>query len=335
MTAVLTRRTSELVTTTGAASVAIRGLVLGSSRPVAVLAVFPSAVYLSTGDGSVVALVTAEAVRLPCAVVLGADLPDLAAATGLADATGTANGAAAHGSVAESARRSINIASVGNGRLTVGNLQVEVERWWRPMPPAPPPDASVLGRGLAALAERLAVQQHRLLRVVSDPARRLEAAVRVRDPRAAAEAATALLGIGPGLTPSGDDVLAGMLVGLHHLDWTRGELPRTNESARPAVIHGRPLHMQVSVAAVRDAIGARVQADARSRTTTLSAALLTHAAHGEAAGEVAAVLNSLCGRRPLSPALMRLLAVGHSSGFDMACGILAAGRALLGQRESG
>jgi hypothetical protein len=131
-----------------------------------------------------------------------------------------------------------------------------------------------------------------------------------------------LLGLGPGLTPSGDDVLAGMLVGLHHLDWTRGA------ELRRAAGRGQP-----PASVVRDTIATRVLVDAPTRTATLSAALLGHAARGEAASEVTAVLNSLCGRRPLSPALMRLLAVGHTSGYDTACGLLAAGRALLGQRD--
>jgi Protein of unknown function (DUF2877) len=327
VTAVLTRQQpGGLVTVAGAASMAVRVLVLGPSRPVAVLAAFPSAIYLSTGDGAVVALVTNDAVRLPCAIVVGTELPDLSAsATWVGGSLG--DDSAGRARLLEATEG----ASVGAGAVAVGRLRVEVARWWLPMPPAPPPDSAVLARGLSALSERLAVQQHRLLRVVAEPTRRLEAAVRTRDTRVAAEATTALLGLGPGLTPSGDDVLAGMLVGLHHLEWARADWrpPDANRA------NGRAGHGHVSVASVRDAIASRVLSDAPRRTTTLSAALLAHAAHGEAAGEVTAVLNSLCGRRPLSPALMRLLAVGHSSGYDMACGILAAGRALLGQRDSG
>lgn len=333
MTAVLTRQQpTGLTTVKGAGSVAIRALVLGKRRPVAILAAFPSAIYLSTGDGSVVALVTSEAVRLPCAVVVGSELPDLTDATAPLAVDASPVGIDRGGSRRDAIDGAINGASVGAGAVMVGSLRVEVARWWLPMPPAPPPDATVLARGLAALAERLAVQQHRLLRVVAEPTRRLEAAVRTRDPRSAAEAATALLGLGPGLTPSGDDVLAGLLVGLHHLDWASGDWPRSGDGWRS---NGRNPHSHISVAGVRETIANRVTADAPTRTTTLSAALLAHAAHGEAAGEVTAVLNSLCGRRPLSPALMRLLAVGHSSGYDMACGILAAGRALLGQRDPG
>jgi Protein of unknown function (DUF2877) len=312
VTAVLTRQgtphaptgdepldSGERITVTGAASIAIRPLLLGQPRLLALLAAFPSAIYLTTGDGVVVALVGAGSVRLPCAVVLGSELPDL---------------------MQVAAQHATYGASVGAGEVAVGRLRVEVGRWWLPMPPAPPPDATVLARGLSALSSRLAVQQHRLLRVVADGLRRLEAAVRTRDTRIAAEATVSLLGLGQGLTPSGDDVLAGMLVGLHHLDWARG-----NEL--------RPVRGQPPASVIRDTIATRVLVDAPTRTATLSAALLGHAARGEAAGEVTAVLNSLCGRRPLSPALMRLLAVGHTSGYDTACGVLAAGRALLGQRD--
>jgi Protein of unknown function (DUF2877) len=294
-------RSAQPITVTGAASIAIRPLLLGQPRPLALLAVFPSAIYLTTGDGVVVALVGTASVRLPCAVVLGSDSPDLMQI------------AAQHASYG---------ASAGRGVVAAGRLRVEAGRWWLPMPPAPPPDATVLARGLSALSSRLAVQQHRLLRVVADGLRRLEAAVRTRDTRIAEEATLGLLGLGQGLTPSGDDVLAGMLVGLHHLDWTRGtELQRQASRGQPPV------------SVIRDTIATRVLVDAPTRTATLSAALLGHAARGEAAGEVTAVLNSLCGRRPLSPALMRLLAVGHTSGYDTACGVLAAGRALLGQRD--
>jgi hypothetical protein len=304
VTAVLTRQESAgLVGATGAASVAIRPLLLGQPRQLAVLAAFPNAIYLTTGDGLVVAVVRSSSVRLPCAVVLGSELPDL---------------------LHVAAQHATQGASVGAGGVAVGQLRVEVVRWWLPMPPAPPPDATILARGLSALAARLAVQQHRLLRVVSDGLRRLEAAVRTRDCRVAADATLSLLGLGQGLTPAGDDVLAGMLVGLHHLDWSRSPDPMRSASRPPP-----------PVSQVRDSIAMRVLVDAPTRTSTLSAALLSHAARGEAAAEVTAVLNSLCGRRPLSPALMRLLAIGHTSGYDLACGILAAGRALLGQRDPG
>lgn len=296
MTAVLTRSAPVGgVAVTGAASTAIRGLVEGPPRALTLLAAFPTAVYLTTGDSTVLAAVAPGSVRLPCAVVLpsAADLPDSELG---ADSW------------------------VGQGGLTLAGRRIEITQWWRPTPPAPPLSTAVLARGLEALGSRLSVQQHRLLRVVSDGLRRLEAAARMRDPDSAADAASALIGLGPGLTPSGDDVVAGFLVGLHHL-----ATPREPTRAGQALTAAR--------AAVRDRIAGRILIEAPVRTTTLSAALLGHAARGHTAAEVTAVLNALSGRRPLAPVLMRLMAVGHSSGYDMACGILAAGRALLGQRE--
>ena len=106
-----------------------------------------------------------------------------------------------------------------------------------------------------------------------------------------------LLGRGPGLTPAGDDLLAGLLVGLA----------------------GRP--------DLRDPLAAAVLAAAPRRTTWLSAELLAHAAHGRAAPAVVAVADALAGYGDddaLPRALPALLAVGHTSGAALARGLLLA-----------
>jgi hypothetical protein len=103
-----------------------------------------------------------------------------------------------------------------------------------------------------------------------------------------------LLGRGPGLTPSGDDVLAGYLVG--------------------AAAFGVPA----------DDVRRLVESQAAARTTTLSAALLRHAAAGETIPQVIGLLDALAGRRPFEPALADLRAVGHTSGAALASGVLAA-----------
>jgi hypothetical protein len=108
-----------------------------------------------------------------------------------------------------------------------------------------------------------------------------------------------LLGLGPGLTPAGDDVLAGLLVGLHHRPDLRGPL------------------------------AAEVARLAPTRTTALSAALLRHAAAGHAVPMLTAVADALTGAGEdgdLETALSRLLAVGDSSGTALAHGLLRAGR---------
>lgn len=103
-----------------------------------------------------------------------------------------------------------------------------------------------------------------------------------------------LLGRGPGLTPSGDDVLAGYLVGAAAFGLAADDVRRLVES------------------------------QAARRTTTLSAALLRHAAAGETIPQVINLLDALAGRRPLEPALAELRAVGHTSGAALASGLIAA-----------
>jgi uncharacterized protein DUF2877 len=98
--------------------------------------------------------------------------------------------------------------------------------------------------------------------------------------------AGALLGAGPGLTPFGDDVLAGALVTLAAL--------------------GAP-----------DAgFTARVLTRAFERTTFVSAALLVHAARGECIPELAGVLTG-------TGSLRALRAVGHTSGEGLLRGVQA------------
>ncbi|MCP9971657.1 DUF2877 domain-containing protein [Actinomadura madurae] len=117
------------------------------------------------------------------------------------------------------------------------------------------------------------------------------------------------MGLGPGLTPSGDDILCGLLVALRLV----GE----------AVRHGG------TAVRLADWLGAAVTADAGTRTTALAATLLHCAAGGHAGAEVTAVLRCVAGHEPASAAVRRLLAVGHTSGADLAHGVLTGCRAVL------
>lgn len=103
-----------------------------------------------------------------------------------------------------------------------------------------------------------------------------------------------LLGRGPGLTPAGDDVLAGALV------------------AARAVAHP-------SLASWRRATRAAL---ATRRTTAVSVGMLHSALDGWAAPELAAALAALCGDADPAPAVQRLLAVGHTSGRHLLDGVL-------------
>jgi hypothetical protein len=123
----------------------------------------------------------------------------------------------------------------------------------------------------------------------------------LRDPAVA----TTLLGQGPGLTPSGDDVLAGYLAA--------------------AAAYRLPV----------DGLRALVRAEAAQRTTTLSAALLRHAGEGEAVPEVIALLDALRDGRSLDAALRALVAIGHTSGAALAAGVLAAARTACAEASPG
>ena len=105
---------------------------------------------------------------------------------------------------------------------------------------------------------------------------------------ALAAEAEALIGLGPGLTPSGDDYLAGMLVTLR--------------------LSGRAMQA--------DGLWRWLAPRLEKRTSALSAAHLAAAAAGEAHEALHAVL---AGRLELDA----LDAVGHTSGWDALAGALA------------
>lgn len=105
--------------------------------------------------------------------------------------------------------------------------------------------------------------------------------------------AAALVGAGPGLTPAGDDVLAGALVAAH------------------AVCDPRLGGWQD---ATRRAMAART-------TTAVSRGMLHAALEGYATPELADYLLALCTRRPTGPARERLLGLGSSSGAALLAGV--------------
>ena len=98
-----------------------------------------------------------------------------------------------------------------------------------------------------------------------------------------------LIGLGPGLTPSGDDYLGGMLVALR--------------------LGGRGMQA--------DGLWRWLEPRLGARTSAISAAHLVAAAAGEAHEALHAVLNG-------SLELDRLDAVGHCSGWDALAGAAAA-----------
>lgn len=117
-----------------------------------------------------------------------------------------------------------------------------------------------------------------------------------------------LLGAGPGLTPSGDDFVSGVLTALH-----------INGQGASAHILWR------SVAAM-----------ATASTTDISVALLEQAASGRMSQKLHLLVDELLGDIPTTPAkFSRLLSqLGETSGWDWLAGFVLAQNALLKGVES-
>jgi hypothetical protein len=273
-----------------AASSALRPVLAGPAQPARCLGVARGALYLRiTEPPGAVAVLCHDALRLPCGLVLpamGTELP----LTSLAAATDSF--------------------LVGDGAVRwtgpAGRVDVRAVREWAPARPARGP---VSRSALAAVRASIGQSPPPCPRDSGDGPRLAALAAADGDHDASVAAATGLLGRGPGLTPSGDDVLAGYLTGgaAFGLDTT----------------------------ALRRAIAVLAPA----RTTALSAALLWHAARGECIDELAAViavLTSQPGREPerTGVAVMSPLSVGHDSGAALARGpVTGADDALHRQAE--
>ncbi|HWR24583.1 MAG TPA: DUF2877 domain-containing protein [Feifaniaceae bacterium] len=116
-----------------------------------------------------------------------------------------------------------------------------------------------------------------------------------------AAAAARLIGLGPGLTPAGDDILLGYLVIFHHMGGGEKRL----SALRNAILRNLP------------------------RTGEISAQVLKDAVYGHYPERLAAVTAALCRNEieSLDVLLPRLMELGATSGSDMAAGMYAALRA--------
>jgi hypothetical protein len=178
-------------------------------------------------------------------------------------------------------------------RLRVGGSAVELrgaQRWTGPLPDPGEvrrgADLVVWATAAAAAGSALTAAPYR------EPAR--HAVARLRDGDLGG-AVTTLAGLGPGLTPAGDDALAGMLLALRAIEGPGAE-PR---------------------------LGAAV---AVARTTRLSLALLRCAAAGQALAPVHQLLGAAArGDRAAALAAATAVAeVGATSGADFCYGLRAA-----------
>ena len=121
-------------------------------------------------------------------------------------------------------------------------------------------------------------------------------ALRENNEEALLESTGRLVGLGGGLTPSGDDLLCGMLYALYYCEATQNEAKLLADAVQKA----------------------------KKNTNIISRRYLESAAKGEYFGLVADLVNAMRGDGSLEDALDALLTVGSSSGGDIAAGILLA-----------
>lgn len=207
------------------------------------------------------AILPASSVRLPLAMVTAEPLPVIAPDDPIA---------------------------VGEGAVKVGRHVWYPARWFDPRPArlrVPEPWA------LAEAAEALWNLDDDEVGVPLLHAWRAATALAAGD----AEPCGELIGSGPGLTPAGDDVVAGAMAAcaLYGAGPRAGELERLVERACLA-------------------------------TTTLSAALLGCAARGQVVPQASELLRALGGGTAIPPALTHLRGVGSTSGTALAIGLVAA-----------
>lgn len=119
-----------------------------------------------------------------------------------------------------------------------------------------------------------------------------------------------LIGLGAGLTPSGDDYLVGILSVLHHLPTGRAPSGRASERE------------------LRQALGQRVR-DGAVLTTTVSGHFLRAAADGRFHADIAAAtVAALTDADTLEAAFARVTGIGSTSGTDALFGLVDAVDAL-------
>ena len=258
---------ARVTTALVAASAALRPLLAGPPRPGRLLGAGERAAWARFRNDIVVLVPTGRG-RMPN----GVELP--ASAAPLLDAWSGGDAVLAT-----------------DGGLNLDGWSLRVGQWWDPHPQLPRVGPAALRQGVAATRGRFAP--------VDDCS--LGEALAAADPQEVLAAARRLMGNGPGLTPLGDDVLAGALAAARLLGESVGNrrLCRVAAEVAPALL-----------------------AAARESTTALAATLLRHASRGEVDDASAALLRALCGQGDPGTALDRLLAVGHSSGTGLATGIL-------------
>lgn len=249
-----------------AAPLWIRDLLAAETTDALVLHSGPEAVYVQMGEhcNDVIAVLSRHAIAVPCA--LHTQLSSTAELT--LDRQPPAPGT----------RVAIN-----HERLHFTGASVHIARTVSHTAPAI--DAALAPRMARRLASALGTTTPGHAELPADGLRALAAA----DPRAV----VALLGLGSGLTPLGDDVLCGWL------------------AAMVAASHSCAARVSERALALAD-----------ERTTALSATLLRRAARAEVVPPFARVLHALAARPESATAAVHdLTRIGHTSGFGLALGL--------------
>lgn len=280
----------DLSILTADAGASLAPVVAGPPRAARVLAAFPDAIYLAPEGDRVIGIETSDGVGLPNALRLRAPSAGLGLASTDTDAP----------------------AEVGGSRVLVGGREIAVDRWVEHTYRPAGIDTATLGARLTDLEADLAGREQ-LDDELAARVDTLAEAVPTLEHEALLAAARDLVGLGGGLTPSGDDVLCGLLA-----------VGRTLGRALGDEELDRALHR----------LGGALQTDAAERTTALSASLLWHAARAELARPAHGLLRALLGRTPLQPATDALVAVGHTSGRDLAVGMRLAAATALARAEN-
>lgn len=133
---------------------------------------------------------------------------------------------------------------------------------------------------------------------ISQPVMQLVASADSFDVHRSILAAKGIIGLGPGVTPSGDDILIGFLAGLWSLS---GQHPRRQSYIRS---FGRGL-LQIA-----------------HRTNEISRTYLYHATEGQFSSTLSTLVENIGTGGKVEQAVQEAMLVGHSSGMDSVTGLL-------------
>jgi Protein of unknown function (DUF2877) len=186
------------------------------------------------------------------------------------------------------------VVQFGDGVIAASDQAWRPARWWDPRPHL---DAHALLAHADLLVDVVGAESAGSFGLPSAPAVAVAAAL----VRGDADSANRLLGLGCGLTPAGDDIVAGIFAVL--------------------AIAGR----------LDDSVRAAVETRARTRTTALSSALVAAAGRGEMIPQAARLLTSVAAgdrRKQVATVARSLFSVGSTSGHDLAAGMAGALRAV-------